>query len=257
MIMKLFITSILLLSLNNLLYSGIEQLEKYKNLLEKGTYEYQATEYWTKKPASRYVTFKQAFELFLVNKGQIMVELGTSRSFVHGGEIGCNSNDTRYWQPNNPRVWDWGAGFFTRVAAECLQEHYSIFHTVDLMADHINRCKIMTQPFAAKIQYHVNSSQNFLRNFQGKIDLLYMDTGDMTPIESTARLQLEEAQIVVQRNLIAPGGLILIDDVRNTTPKKFGEQSDYGKAKYSLEYLLANGFKIIADEYQLLLQRVN
>ena len=87
------------------------------------------------------------------------------------------------------------------------------------------------------------------------IDLLYVDTGDMTPIEPTALLQLEEAIVVIERNLITPNGIILIDDVRNQTPKQFGETSDLGKAKYSIPYFLEHGFTIIADEYQVILQK--
>jgi hypothetical protein len=54
--------------------------------------------------------------------------------------------------------------------------------------------------------------------------------------------------------LISPKGWILIDDVKNQTPKKFGEVSDLGKSKYALPYLLNNGFKIVMNEYQVVLQ---
>ena len=101
------------------------------------------------------------------------------------------------------------------------------------------------------------SSVDFLKrcNFPKGIDLLYMDTGDMTPLEPTALLQLEEAKIVVERNLIKKGGLILLDDVRNTTPIQYGDRSGLGKSKYSLPYLQKHGFEIIADEYQVILKK--
>ena len=79
----------------------------------------------------------------------------------------------------------------------------------------------------------------------------------MTPIEPTALLQLEEAQIIVEHNLMSPTGIILIDDVRNQTPKQFGETSDLGKAKYSIPYFLEHGFEIIADEYQVILKKTS
>ena len=105
------------------------------------------------------------------------------------------------------------------------------------------------------MHYRVCSSLDFLKVFNKKIDLLYVDTGDMTPIEPTARLQLEEAKIIVERDLLSDNGIILIDDVRNQTPKKFGETSEYGKAKYSLAYFVEHGYKIIADEYQVVLMK--
>ena len=60
---------------------------------------------------------------------------------------------------------------------------------------------------------------------------------------------------MVERDLIAPHGLILIDDVKNGTPRKFGEISEYGKAKYSLAYFLEHDFEILMDEYQVLLRK--
>lgn len=253
MIAFLFLISIVLSSNLN---AKLENLEKFKQFLENGTYENQDFSQLPKMPKSRYYTFKRAFEEFIANKGETIVEVGTSRSFVHGGLIGCNSDDVRFWQPKNPAAWDWGAGFFTRMVAECLEDQAITFHTVDLISSHIKRCQIMTAEFNHFLQYHVASSVDFLRDFKGTIDLLYLDTGDMTPIEPTANLQLEEAEVVVQKNLIPIGGLILIDDVKNQTPKKFGETSDLGKSKYALPYLLKNGFEIIEDEYQVLLRRV-
>ncbi|HRN78501.1 MAG TPA: hypothetical protein PLU71_04630 [Candidatus Dependentiae bacterium] len=231
------------------------KLKPYKQLLEQGTYEGQDWSHFKEKPKSRYYTFKKAFEYFEKHNGTSVVELGTTRSFTHGGHPGCNKDNPIYWTPNNPENWDWGAGSFTRMAAECLEHLGTIIHTVDLVKAHINRCKIITQDFK-NIVYHVQSSLDFLKNAKPEsIDLLYMDTGDMTPIEPSAQLHLAEARIIVEHNVIAPHGIILIDDVRNQTPKKFGETSDLGKDKYSIPYLLEHGFEIIADEYQVILRK--
>lgn len=230
------------------------KLEPFKSYLEWGTYEGQAWPASQPLPKSRYETFKAAFESLPQNP--VVVELGTTRSFVHGGHPGCNLDDPSFWNPNQPENWDWGAGFFTRIAAISLSHLNPEIHTLDLLSGHIRRCQVITQDFN-NISYHVASSEDFLNNcsFPHGIDLLYLDTGDMTPIEPTALLQLREAQIIVNRNLIAKNGYILIDDVRNQTPKKFGEQSDLAKAKYSLEYLLNNGFEMIMDGYQVLLRK--
>jgi len=232
-------------------------LEPYKNFLEGGTYVGADWSQYEPVPKSRYDTFKAAFEHFSQSEGKVIVELGTSRSFTHGSLPGCNSDDTHFWTPDQPQNWDWGAGFFTRMAAICLNHLKPDFHTVDLMEAHIKRCKFMTQDFAYLLKYHVSSSENFLRNcnFPNGIDLLYLDTGDMTPIEPTALLQLQEAIIIVERNLIAKNGQILIDDVRNQTPIQHGEKSGLGKSKYALPYLLDHGFEIVMNEYQVLLQK--
>jgi len=235
--------------------SAITILNRYKEYLHEGTLAHQDWSKFARIPKSRYTTFKKAFEHFEKYNGKIIVELGTTRSFVHGGLPGCNSDNPAYWTPRNPENWDWGAGCFTRMVCECLQHMNPAIHTVDLAWQHIERCKIITKDFAHLISYHVNSSEQFLRSIPYKIDLLYLDTGDMTPIEPTAQLQLREAQIIIERDLIAPNGIILIDDVKNQTPKQFGELSDLGKAKYSIPYLLSHGFEMVADEYQVILRK--
>ena len=119
---------------------------------------------------------------------------------------------------------------------------------------HIERCKIMNNDMK-HINYHVSSSENFLNNFNKKIDLLYLDTGDMTPIEFTAQLHLREAKIIVERNLLSDNGIILIDDIRSPLPYINGENIDLGKGYLSIPYFLENGFEIIMDEYQTILRK--
>jgi hypothetical protein len=234
-----------------------ETLDPYKALLEWGTYEGQDWSKFSVLPKSRYDTFLKAFDYLDSIANPVVVELGTSRSFTHGGHPGCNLDDVSFWMPDHPEYWDWGAGFFTRMVAISLNHLAPSIHTVDIVPNHINRCKIMTQDVSLNISYHVSSSEDYLStcHFPNGIDLLYLDTGDMTPIEPTALLQLREAKIIVQRDLIAKNGLILIDDVKNQTPVKFGEKSNLGKSKYSLPYLLDHGFEIVMDEYQVLLRR--
>ena len=232
-----------------------EKLKRYRSHLIEGTYTQQNWESFLKKPKSRYETFLKAFEHFESTHGKVIVELGTTRSFVHGARPGCNSDDVSYWMPNNPEHWDWSAGCFTRMAAECLDHLKPEIHTIDSEGAAITRCKIMTAEYSHSIKYHVTTSESFLSrcNFPQGIDLIYLDTGYMNPIEPTARLQLKEAQIIVERNLLAPNGLILIDDVRNQNV--IGNDSGLGKSKYALPYLLENGFEIIEDEYQIMLKR--
>lgn len=232
-------------------------LNKYKYFLEQGTYEGQDWSSFSVKPKSRFDTFRLVFEHFVKNDGKTIVELGTTRSFTHGGLEGCNQDNPQYWTPNAPQNWDWGAGSFTRMAAECLYHVHPEIYTVDIELAHLKRCQIITAPYASIIQYHHNSSLKFLRTcqFAGGIDLIYLDTGNMN--QDAARLQLEEAKIIVERGLLSKHGLILIDDVKNQTPKLFGDYSGLGKSKYSLPYLLNHGFEIVADEYQVVLRRVS
>jgi len=232
-------------------------MEQYKEYMDGAFAPYytdeQFIESYGRIPKFRYDTFKYCWDWIQEKELKTIVELGTSRSFVDGKYPGCNSDDVKFWEPDNPEIWDWSAGCFTRVFGELIQGTDIDLITVDLMSTHIARSRAMTQDLE-NIEYFSMSSEEFLMSGDGKIDFLYMDTGDVTPIEPTARLHLRESEILVENDLISDNGLILIDDVRNIQSKS-QDPSDYGKAKYSIPYLQENGFEVIMDEYQVLLQR--
>lgn len=236
-------------------------LDKYKTLMEESMYPYHSKEQYAecfgRVPKFRYHTLKYCFDYFFENDFKTIVELGTSRSFVDGKFPGCNDDDVKYWEPENPEKWDWSAGCFTRLIGEIIQDTDIDFITVDLDPRHIRRSKIMTEGLS-NIEYYVMSSEEFLDNGDGQIDFLYMDTGDMTPIENTAQLHLRESKLIVEKNLISDGGILLIDDVRSPVPKIISnEESNYGKAKYSIPYLQENGFGLVVDEYQVVMIKNN
>ena len=227
-------------------------LEDYKKYMDFCFRNMDYRSFDKKEPLNRYHTFKYCFDYLNTLETCNVLEMGTSRSFVDGRFPGCNSNDTKYWEPNNPEKWDFGAGCFTYLCAE--QVPKCKLTTLDLISSHIRRCKHMTQNFD-NITYVISPSEGHLRRLEEKQDLIYMDTGDMTPIEPVAQLHLREAKLIVERDLLNEGGLILIDDVRNPTPKKHGETSHFGKAKYSIPYFLENGFELVMDEYQVILKK--
>jgi hypothetical protein len=225
---------------------AVRRLRPYAALLERHTD-------WADAESSRFASFAFAFRNFQLTRRRTVVELGTMRSFVHGGLEGCNEDDSHYWRPDAPERWDWGAGCFTLLAALCLSG--AEIHTVDVAASHIDRCRVMTSEHAQRIRYHVCDSVEFLRSWQpGTLDLVYLDTGDMWPVEPTARHQLEEARVICEERLLSHDGLLLIDDVGNPTPRRLGDESAYGKAKYALPYLLEHGFEVAFEGYQVALR---
>lgn len=236
---------------------GIEDLDRYRPFLDEHTRTATDTEVMGGPVASRYETMRFCFEHFLERGGRTIVELGTIRSFVHGGLSGCNSDDPSLFDPTRPDTWDWGAGCFSMMAATCLAEAGPRIHTVDIVPAHIERCRVVTARYAELFEYHVADSVEFLRSFPaGSIDLLYLDTGDMWPIEPAARHQLREAEAIKRCRVMARDGLVLIDDVKNATPMRNGDMSRLGKSKYSLPYLTGRGrFKVVRDGYQVVLAR--
>jgi len=228
---------------------------KYKKLMDEAMIHYNTEEeykqYFGRVPLFRYDTLKYCLDYFTENNFKTIVELGTSRSFVDGKYPGCNSDDTKYWEPSNPIKWDWSAGCFTRVIGELIQNSDVELTSVDLALSHINRSKKMTEGLTNITHFNM-SSEEYLINHKNKIDFLYMDTGDVTPIERTAELHLRESKILVENDIMSPKGILLIDDVRNIQSKK-QTTSEYGKAKYSIPYLQENGYELVMDEYQVVL----
>lgn len=202
---------------------------------------------------SRAYTFRYVWDEMLKIEKPVIVELGTTRSFLSGAaKEGCMVADEKYWNPDKPEDFDWSAGCFTFVFAQLPNVE---LHTVDINSNHLWIAKIMTSNFGS-VNYHLSDSVEYLRNSNIKYDCIYMDSGDVG--ENTAKLHEREAKVIVEKELVKIGGIILLDDVRSDVAiKQFGERSRFGKDKYSIGVFLANGFDICADNYQMILKRMD
>ena len=58
----------------------------------------------------------------------------------------------------------------------------------------------------------IKSSEDYLRSTNNKYDVIYLDTGNEAPVEDTALLQLIEANVIVERELLNKNGPVIIDD---------------------------------------------
>lgn len=131
-------------------------------------------------PRGRAHTFAAAFRHFERAGGKIVVELGTTRSFLgeaaRGNEGinagcfdgGCTPDEVqRWWHPDDPSFWDWGAGFFGRLAALCLGHLGDVEqHQVDYAEAHILRAQAINKDMPHVRFYH-STSEDFLENFDG------------------------------------------------------------------------------------------
>lgn len=183
-----------------------------------------------------------AFKLLSPNRKNVIVELGTSRSFVDSKYTGCMVPDKRYWEESKIEQWDWGAGLFTRICSEMIFGTNSILYSVDPLARAIYISRIITNRFNNNIVYERIDSTSFLQNMNKTIDLLYMDHHETC--EEGAKLHLKDCEIFTSKNLLRIGSVIIIDDTGF---------SDFGKGKYSIPFLQNKGFRIIYKGYQTVL----
>jgi hypothetical protein len=173
-----------------------------------------------------------------------IVELGTSRSFVNGGYDGCCSPDPIYWSPKQPKIWDWGAGVFTKVFSDNLRNDNVKLYSIDPNEGAIFISSTMCKG-NSNVKIIKDYSTNFLNSIDFKIDFLYMD--HMESGEDACIQHLNDSKLIVEKNLMSDNGIILIDDV--------GTDLYHTKGKYSIPYLLENGYNLVLHEYQVLLVR--
>lgn len=224
-------------------------IDKYKSYLDENTYDALGYE---DASQSRYESFRLCLDHLSSKDNPEILELGTSRSFVGGAFEGCNSDDPKYWNPNDHSKWDWGAGFATFIFGNVDGN----LTTVDIVDAHIKRCKTMTDSLGIKCNHVVSDSITYLKNINKQYDLIYLDTGDMWPIEPSINLQLAEAMAIVDNNLLKNDGFILIDDVKNKTPRELGDtRNTLGKSEKSIPYFLSKKFNLIYTGYQYILQK--
>jgi hypothetical protein len=233
--------------------------EIYNEYLSKALGKYYSDEifikYYKCVPSMRDVSFKYCLDYFKEKDNLNILELGTSRSFVDGTYPGVLVNDKKYWEPDNLNIWDWSAGLFTKYFPDILEERGKKYHltTVDINNNALEISKVITENNKKNITYLNNSSESQIKKTPPRsIDLLYLDTGDMD--YTTAELQLREAILIVKQDIIKENGLILIDDVRN--PNNDFTRQNLGKSLFSIPFLLQNGFKLMLNEYQVILKKV-
>jgi len=252
-----------------------KRLEKYKTLLDKGTEQsmsgggelfphvYSTTD-------SRFQSFKiiaeHLFKKLEAGEKINILELGTSRSFKDGAYEGCLVADRKYWDPENYEEWDWGAGVFTVVLAQLLEEANANpamidFCTIDSSQQACYISSVMTENFEFVNVFHCTSEQA-LSGTVDRWDVIYMDTADFGDeqhlINAVGPLHLSEAQLIVETDILKADGLILIDDVKNSSPSKVSMLpaiAGLGKSFLSIPYLKEQGFKVTYEGYQFVMSR--
>ena len=108
--------------------------------------------------------------------------------------------------------------------------------TCDIIEENIDMCKKVTKEFSDNIEYVVSDSLLFLKGFENKIDYLYLDSFDSSTgqEEEAALHNFEELKLALPNT--HESTIIVIDDYHINGKK--------GKGKYSVPYLIDNGWKL-------------
>jgi len=201
----------------------------------------------------RYNTMLKALEIYKENKGEVILETGTTRL-----------------------ANDWGAGYSTIVFGHFLRHNLGKLITVDIAQENIDKCRDLTILFAKNIEYVVSDSLEYLENYKGNIDLLYLDSydypmGELLTIYN-GQENVEEAMKALYsmtEEEIVSKHLSVINDSQEHQLKEFKLAEKFlekgtpillddsrlpggGKTRLTKKYLKEIGATCVLDEYQSL-----
>jgi len=165
------------------------------------------------------------------NRPLTIVETGCIRKPDEEGKIGDG------WSTVN---WD----YYARQTA-------SKVHVVDNNKDHISHGKKIV-PESEFVSYNYDDSVKFLKEFDGRIDLLFLDSFDYCGDEKNQRACHYHSlnEVMSAWDKLSDTCFVLIDDV-------FNDENWDGKGKLSIPYLLDNGFELVYYiDNQVLVRRV-
>lgn len=210
-------------------------------------------EEFKEKLGLRYNTMKAALDIFKQNKGELILETGTTRM-----------------------ADDWGAGYSTVVFGEFLRKNGGNLITVDIEPANIEFCKQVTALYSDHIEYVVSDSLAYLKDLDRSIDLLYLDSydypygellnyfggkEDINAAQEKLKSMTEEEIVKQHEFLIAPSQnhqlqefLLASKNLKKGTPILL-DDSDLpggGKTRVTKKYLKDIGATCVLDEYQSL-----
>jgi len=170
----------------------------------------------------RFQSFKIALEIADKRGLKTIVETGVSRGKVKFFFI---------------KKFNWKDGMSTLLFSEYAKYKNGHVHACDIEKKNINNAKYFCKKNKEFCTFYIDDSLNFLREFNQKIDFLYLDSLD-GQFEGASKHQLEEFKLAEKK--LSKNSLILLDDKGS-------------KTNLSVDYMRQNGLKILNETDQQLL----
>ena len=172
----------------------------------------------------RYGTFAIALELLSERNASIIVETGTARD----GLSNCI-----------------GDGCSTIIFAEWAKENKASVYSIDISETNI---KAAASALGEVPHVHLVCSDSvaFLKSFNHPIDFLYLDSYDYDIFKPNPSQKHHLKEIKAAYPRLTNKSVVMIDDSDRYL-------AGGGKGKLVMDYLLARGWKILAEGYQVIL----
>lgn len=162
-------------------------------------------------------------------------------------EIGRRFTEPTIVETGCVRAWeDWSAGYSTYLFGAYLTAlQAGCLHTVDCNSANLKQAEAITASFSGCTSFHLSDSAEWLANFPGQIDVLYLDSMDVgvAGYEDHALAEAQAAEVKLHAQ-----SLILIDDT-------VWDRGWTGKGAKAVPWLMSRGWRILLAGYQVLLSR--
>ena len=170
----------------------------------------------------RFKTFKFTLEKAYQRNLKIIVETGVSRGKVKFFFF---------------RKINWKDGMSTPMFAEYASICNGELHTCDIEKSNIEAAKKFCKKFSKFVNFYIDDSLNFLKNFNKKIDLLYLDSLDGNQLGAQNH-QLNEIKLAEKK--LHNKSLILLDDKlsKSNLTIKFLKEKNYIAIKETDQQIL-------------------
>lgn len=172
-------------------------------------------------------TFKKVLQLLDSIDAKVLVETGTSREGLNGAKF---------------------QGAATIVFGKWAKENDALLDSVDISEESVRvaQIEVNAQKLNKHVKIHTSDSLIFLRKFNQKVDFLYLDSYDYSSDVSVQQKSQEHhlLEFVAIEDQLHEDSIVLIDDC---------DLPGGGKGKKVIEFMKSKGWKVLMNEYQVLL----
>ncbi len=175
------------------------------------------------KNDKRYATLLYALQLMKERNPVNIVETGTSRFGASGFE---------------------GDGGFTILAGDYVRDNGGTFYSVDLNMAALSNAASALGESRHYVRLVNEEAISFLHHFKEPIDFLYLDSYDFDVNDPIPSQQHHLKEIMNAYPHLTKSSIVMIDDCG---------MPHGGKGKFVINFLLARGWKILANGYQIIL----
>jgi len=201
---------------------------------------------------SRHNLLRKAFELMIESSTQpkVIIEVAVKHAFQ---KKNMETDRLLLAQPDHASI-GWGAGSFTRVAAQCNQ-HIDGLRVIELSIHEHPRTYEMSQNYSL-ITTHLLSLNDFVRRYEGPpLTLLYSDSGSQN--DTCFDVALAKLLVKNRYKLFSAEAYIVIDGLSATgtfvrPPSSQLRQNSC--VDHSLEHFVASGWHVIISGSQSILK---